>query len=223
MISQKGSSPRATIKLFREPNPWDYVRFMAVCAWPILDTRLRYRNLWGTWSTVAAMDIFLLICAGHTRSQIASWLRVSRDTINIMTRKLTIVGVFLRRASRPETYHSVVSVEPSAQEIKEARRVEEITSNLKQLIEWYKAATTTPKRNWIHFEIDAQLSRLHQRRDLKYELRTSAQKYRPMTEELLQYLIEAKKYRVYGRKIGIEPNSSYDYYTTAIRAANRLI
>ena len=191
---------RQTISYLRESSFWDFVKFNATQRWPTLDTRLRYRNLWGSWSHIAAMDIFLLVCSGYTRGQIARWLRVSLDTINGMTGKLKKAGVPIRRASRPEKNTSMIPERLSAQELKEARRVEEIIANVRCLVERYENTTQEGIKKWLRLVIDYELSRLHQHRDLKFERRTAAQRYRPMTEETLDALILAKKKHECGAK-----------------------
>ena len=217
MKNQKGASARQTIRYLRESSFWDFVKFTATQRWPILDTRLRYRNLWGSWSHIAAMDIFLLVCSGYTRGQIARWLRVSLDTINGMTRKLKQAGVPIRRASRPEKNTSMVL--PSAQELKEKQRVEEIMANLSRLIERYEKTTQEGIKEWLRLEIDYELSRLHQHRDLKYERRTAPQRYRPMTDETLDALILAKKKRECGGKVGTGPQSANENETPSFNLA----
>ena len=199
---------RQTIRYLRESSFWNFVKFTAIERWPILDSRLRYRNLWGSWSHIAAMDIFLLVCSGYTRGQIARWLRVSLDTINGMTRKLKKAGVPIRRASRPEKNTSMILERPSAQELRETQRVEEIMTNVGRLIERHEKTQQEGIKEWLRLEIDYELLRLHQHRDLKFELRTVAQRYRPMTEETLDALILAKKKRECGGKVGTGPQSA---------------
>ena len=208
MKNQKGASARQTIRYLRESSFWDFVKFTATQRWPILDTRLRYRNLWGSWSHIAAMDIFLLVCSGYTRGQIARWLRVSLDTINGMTRKLKQAGVPIRRASRPEKNTSMIPERPSAQELRETQRVEEIMANVRCLIKRYEMTRQEGIKEWLLLVIDYELSRLHQQRDLKFELRTAVQRYRPMTDETLDALILAKKKRECGGKVGTGPQSA---------------
>ena len=211
---------RKTISYLQDSSFWDIVKFTAIERWPILDTRLRYRNLWGSWSHIAAMDIYLLICSGYTRGQIARWLRVSLDTINGMTRKLKKAGVPIRRSSRSEKYTSMIPEEPSAQELRETRRVEEIMANVRCLIERYEKTTQEEIKEWLRLVINYELSLLHQHRDLKFELRTVAQKYRPMTEETLDALILAKKKRECGGKVGTGPQSANEDETPPFNLAS---
>jgi len=199
---------RQTIRYLRESSFWDFVKFTATQRWPILDTRLQYRNLWGSWSHIAAMDVFLLVCCGYTRGQIARWLRVSLDTINGMTRKLKQAGVPIRRASRSEKYTSMIPEEPSAQELRERQRVEEIMANVRRLIERHEKTTQEAIKEWLRLIIDYELWRLHQHRDLKFVRRTAVQRYRPMNEETLDALILAKKKRECGGKVGGGPQSA---------------
>ena len=219
MKNQKGASARQTIRYLRESSFWDFVKFTATQRWPILDTRLRYHNLWGSWSHIAAMDIFLLICSGYTRGQIARWLRVSLDTINGMTLKLKKAGVPIRRAGRPQKNTSMER--PFAQELKETQRVKEIMANVRCLIERHEKTTQIGIKEWLRLVIDYELSRLHQHRDLKFELRTAAQRYRPMTEETLDALILAKKKRECGGKVGTGPQSANEDETSSFNLAYR--
>jgi len=219
--NQKGVSIRQTIRYLRESWFWDFVKFTATQRWPILDTRLRYRNLWGSWSHISTTDIFLLICFGYTRGQIARWLRDSLDTINGMTRKLKQAGVPIRRASRSEKYTSMIPEEPSAQELRETQRVEEIMANVRCLIERYEKTTQVGIKEWLCLEIDYELWRLHQHRDLKFERRTAVQRYRPMTEETLDALILAKKKRECGGKVGTGPQSANEDETLSFNLAFR--
>ena len=221
MKNQKGASARQTIRYLRESSFWDFVKFTATQRWPILDTRLRYRNLWGSWSHIAAMDIFLLVCSGYTRGQIARWLRVSLDTINGMTRKLKQAGVPIRRASRPEKNTSMIPERPSAQELRETQRVEEIMANVRCLIKRYEMTRQEGIKEWLLLVIDYELSRLHQQRDLKFELRTAVQRYRPMTEETFDALILAKKKRECGGKVGGGPQSANEDETLSFNLAYR--
>jgi len=209
---------RQTIRYLRDSSFWDFVKFTATQLWPILDTRLRYRNLWGSWSHIAAMDIYLLICSGYTRGQIARWLRVSLDTINGMTRKLKKAGAPIRRASQPEKNTSMIR--PSAQEFRETQRVEEIMANVRRLIERYERTTQEGIKEWLRLEIDYELSRLHQHRDLKFERRTVTQRYRPMTDETLDALILAKKKRECGGKVGTGPQSANEDETFSFNLAS---
>ena len=210
---------RQTIRYLRESSFWDFVKFTATQRWPLLDTRLRYHNLWGSWSHIAAMDIFLLICSGYTRGQIARWLRVSLDTVNGMTRKLKKAGVPIRRASRPEKNTSMIPERPSAQELRETRRVEEIMANVRCLIERHEKTTQEEIKEWLRLVIDYELSRLHQHRDLKFVRRTAVQRYRPMTEETLDALILAKKKRECGGKVGTGPQSANEDETPSFNLA----
>lgn len=210
---------RQTIRYLRESSFWDFVKFTATQRWPILDTRLRYRNLWGNWSHIASLDIFLLICSGYTRGQIARWLRVSLDTINEMTGKLKQAGVPIRRASRPEKNTSMIL--PSAQELRETQRVEEIMANVRCLIERHEKTQQEGIKEWLRLVIDYELSRLHQHRDLKFELRTAVQSYRPMTEQTLDALILAKKKRECGGKVGTGPQSADEDETPSFNLAFR--
>jgi len=210
---------RQTISYLRESSFWDFVKFTATQRWPILDTCLRYRNLWGSWSHIATMDIFLLVCSGYTRGQIARWLRVSLDTINGMTRKLKKAGVPIRRASRPEKNTSMIR--PSAEELRERQRVEEIMANVRCLIERHEKTQQEGIKEWICLVIDYELSRLHQHRNLKFERRTAAQRYRPMTEETLDALILAKKKRECGGKVGTGPQSANEDETLSFNLAFR--
>lgn len=198
---QEGATVEETIRFFKESVPWDYVRFEAISRWPILETNLSYRDPFRNRSLVPAMDVFLLVCTGYTRNQIAVWLGVSRDVINNLTRKLTKAGVPVRRASKPDHYTSIYPEGPSAQELKEALRVKEITSSIESLIERHERARSQKLSKWLRTDIYTELSRLHQHRDLKYELRTPAQKYRPMTEKSLEGLITAMKEHRHGRKV----------------------
>ena len=198
---QEGATAEETIRFIKESLPWDFVRFEAISRWPILETNLSFRDPFRNRSFVPAMDVFLLVCAGYTRDQMGVWLGVSRDVINNLTRKLTKAGVPVRRASKPDHYTSIYPEGSSAQELKEALRVKEITSSLESLIERHERIRSQKLRKWLRTEIYTELSRLHQHRDLKYERRTAVQKYRPMTEKALDGLITAMKEHRRGRKV----------------------